>query len=168
MKIIATFSYIVFIVLVNWMFGSLPHFSLFGGSLSPADVMVGFIYLLRDFAQREIRHYVVIAMVVGSVISYFMASPEIALASVSAFVVGEMIDWAVFTWTKRPLSKRLILSASISAPFDSAVFLGMIARLDWLSFTVMTLGKLFGVFMLWRVYLIKVRSRQSACYRKVA
>ncbi|MCB1828196.1 MAG: hypothetical protein KDH94_07180, partial [Coxiellaceae bacterium] len=102
MKIIATFSYIVFIVLVNWMFGSLPHFSLFGGSLSPADVMVGFIYLLRDFAQREIRHYVVIAMVVGSVISYFMASPEIALASVSAFVVGEMIDWAVFTWTKRP------------------------------------------------------------------
>lgn len=159
MKIIATFFYIAFIIVLNWMFAVLPHVSLFGGSLSPADVMVGFVYLLRDFAQREIRHYVIVAMVVGSVISYFMANPAIALASVSAFVVGEMIDWAVFTWTKRPLSKRLLFSASLSAPFDSAVFLYMIARLDWLSLTVMTLGKLAGVLLLWKCYLMRHKKK---------
>ena len=150
-----------FIVIVNWMIAVIPHVSLFGGSLSPAELIVGFIYLLRDFAQREIRHYVIIAMSVGSVISYFMASPTIALASVSAFVIGEMIDWAIFTWTKRPLSKRLILSASISAPFDSAIFLGMIARLNGVSFVAMTLGKLIGVVLLWRTYLYKVRTQQE-------
>lgn len=161
MKMIATLSYIAFIVFVNTMFALIPHVSLFGGSLSPADLFVGFIYLLRDFAQREIRHYVIIAMAVGSAISYFMASPTIALASVSAFVVGELIDWAIFTWTKRPLSKRLILSASVSAPFDSTVFLAMIARLDWLSFTVMTLGKLVGVFLLWKGYLYRQSRRET-------
>ena len=166
MKIIATLSYIAFIVLVNWMFTVIPDVSLFGGSLSPADLMVGFIYLLRDFAQREIRHYVMIAMAVGSVISYFMANPTIALASVSAFVVGELIDWAIFTWTKRPLAKRLILSAAISAPFDSFVFLFVLGRLDWLSFTAMTVGKLVGVVLLWKMYLMRIRSGEHSRAKK--
>lgn len=159
MKITATLSYIGFIILLNWMFATFPYISLFGGSLSPADILVGFVYLLRNFAQREIRHFVILAMIAGAVISYFMANPTIALASVSAFVIGELIDWIIFTWTKRPFSKRLLLSASISIPFDSSAFLILIGRLDWLSFTVMSLAKFAGVFLLWYVYCLRLKQK---------
>ena len=155
MRIIATLTYILFIVFVNWFLVAFPAVSLFGGSLSPADGIVGFIYLVRDFAQREIKHYVIIAMFLGAAISYFMSDKTIALASVAAFLIGESIDWAVYTFTKRPLSKRLLLSAMISSPFDSVVFLAMIHRLDWLSFTMMCVGKMLGVLLLWGIWKYK-------------
>lgn len=164
MRIVATVTYILFIVLINWFFAIFPGVSLFGGSFSPADGMVGFIYLVRDFAQREIKHYVILAMLLGAFISYFMASKTIALASVSAFLVGETIDWLIYTFTKRPLSQRLIWSALISSPFDSTVFLVMIHRLDWLSFTMMTLGKMLGVYLLWGFWKLRQRRRNSNKY----
>lgn len=132
---------------------------MFGQSFSPADVTVGIIYLIRDFAQREIRHYIFIAMIIGAALSYVFASKEIAVASISGFMVGELIDWAIYTFTKRPLSKRLILSASISSPFDSAVFLAVAGRLTPVPFAMMTLGKFLGVFVLWAVW--RVRSRRA-------
>lgn len=148
----ATTSYILLIVLLNSAMVYLPVFQLFNQDVSIADVFVGSIYLVRDFAQREIQHYVFLAMVVGALLSYLLASHLVAIASVSAFLVGELIDWAVFTFTKRPLSSRLILSACLSAPADTAVFLYCINRLNWVSLILMVIGKLIGVFVLWVVW----------------
>ncbi|MGF1461587.1 MAG: VUT family protein [Maricaulaceae bacterium] len=40
-----------------------------------------------------------------------------------AFAISEIVDWAVYTFTKRPLSQRILLSSAFSAPIDSTVFL---------------------------------------------
>lgn len=160
-RYLATVSYILFIILINTLFVSLPGVAAFGERFSPADLVVGIIYLVRDFAQREIKHYIFIAMLIGGGLSYFLADSTIAIASVAAFTVGEMIDWAIYTFTKRPLSDRLIWSALISSPFDSWVFLGLAHRLSWLPFLMMTLGKMIGVFILWLFWKYR-RNRQEA------
>ena len=61
--------------------------------------MICFIFILRDFAQREIGHKVLGAMAVGAVLSYFMADPFVAFASVVAFMISELVDWVVYTFT---------------------------------------------------------------------
>ena len=162
LRLIATLSYISFIVLLNTCIVYLPGVAAFGESFSPADILVGGIYIIRDFAQRELRHYVLIAMIIGATLSYFLASKALALASVSGFAVGEILDWAIYTFTKKPLSQRLVWSSLLSSPIDSWVFLGVSERLHWLSFTVMTLGKMLGVMLLWLLWKYRRKNRVLA------
>lgn len=154
----ASISYIAFIVLINSGFVYLPAWTLFSQRISVADAFVGLIYIVRDFAQREMQHYVFIAMLIGAFLSFILASPSVAIASVSAFLVGEIIDWAVYTFTRRPLSSRLLWSACLSAPLDTAVFLYFTNRVSVAEFFVMTLGKIIGVFLLWAIWRLRAKS----------
>ncbi len=86
-------------------------------------IVTGFVLIFRDLAQREVGHYIFLPLLIGLAISYVMAPPLIALASAAAFGVSEVVDWAVFTFTRRPLSKRILWSCAASAPLDSAIFL---------------------------------------------
>ena len=122
------------------------------------DPAAGIVYLVRDFAQRELGHRIFVAMVIGSLLSYFLATPAVALASVSAFIAGELIDWSIFTLSKKPLSQRLIWSACISAPIDSLIFISLLGYLSIASFTLMTAGKIIGVCIIWLIW--KARSRR--------
>ena len=94
-------GYITAIVIANIGFTYLPMIALPGGEmLAPMSFLVGFIFVLRDFSQREIGHRVLAAMAVGGLLSYFMADPFVAYASVVAFIISELVDWAVYTFTK--------------------------------------------------------------------
>jgi uncharacterized PurR-regulated membrane protein YhhQ (DUF165 family) len=110
------------------------------------SLAVGLVFVLRDFAQREMGHKVIGLMVVGAVLSYFMASPFVALASCAAYIVSEAIDWAVYTWSKRTLPQRVLLSSALSTPVDSIVFLALIGHLSALGVVLMTLSKMLGAF----------------------
>ena len=154
-----TACYIIMITVINVAFTTLPIYQIWQCDISPMDAVAGIIYLFRDFSQRELGHYVFIAMIIGAVLSYALASPAIAVASISAFAVGEIIDWSIFTFTKRPLRDRLLWSALISSPFDSAVFLFGIHRFNLLAVAVMTIGKLIGVWIIWFIWL--QRSKQK-------
>lgn len=147
-----TISYIALIVLINYGISYAPFITLFGAPFSSADIAVGFIYVFRDLAQREIKHYVIGAMLIGSLLSYFLADKTVAIASVTAFSLGELIDWSIYTFTKRPLSKRILWSASLSAPVDTALFLYMIHQFNQAGFFVMILGKLTGVIAVWYIW----------------
>src|SRR5690348_7027339 len=105
-RFIATLTYIVFIIFLNMVMVYCPPIHIFSYPISPGDAVVGFIYIVRDFTQREIKHYVFFAMLIGAGASYVLANHAIAIASVSAFIVGELVDWSVYTFTKRPLSQR--------------------------------------------------------------
>lgn len=107
-------------------------------------LIVGFVFVIRDYAQREIGHMVLPAMLLGGVISWLMASPAIALASVCAFLTGELMDWSVYTFTRRPFSQRVLLSSALSTPLDSAVFLSMVGLFSFSSVLMMTLSKMAG------------------------
>ena len=152
MKFKATISYIIAIIFLNVLFVKLPYIYAYGEGFSPADVLVGIIYIVRDFAQREIKHHIFFAMLIGCILSYLLSEPTIAIASVSGFAIGELIDWALFTYTQKPLSQRLILSSCLSSPIDTLVFLLVAKQFNILSFLIMIAGKWTGILMLWIIW----------------
>ena len=145
-----TLLYIALIVLVNWGFTVVPLIKLADGTLwPPISLIVGFIFVARDFAQREIGHRVLLAMLAGAALSYWMANPFVAAASAAAFAVSELADWLVYSVTKRPLSQRILLSSLLGTPIDSAVFLGGIGLLSPAGVAVMTASKMAGALVVW-------------------
>lgn len=158
MKYLQTLTYIALIVVVNYAFSIVDPIILPNGSAwPPVSLIVGFIFVSRDFAQREIGHGVIIAMLIGGVISYFMASPQIAMASVAAFLVSEFIDWAIYTFTGKTLSQRILLSSIVATPVDSAVFLYMAGFGSPFAVLIQTLSKMVGAVIVWWV----IRQRET-------
>jgi uncharacterized PurR-regulated membrane protein YhhQ (DUF165 family) len=116
------------------------------------------VFVLRDFAQREIGHKVLLAMLIGAALSYALVDAQIATASAAAFLVSELADWAVYTYTKRPLSQRILFSSVLGAPLDSLVFLGGIGFLSAAGVIAMTISKLVGAVIVWWL----MRRRETA------
>lgn len=142
------FLYLFTVVLVNWSFDIVPLLSLPGGEMwSPVSLVVGFVFVIRDYAQRAVGHYVLAAMLAAGAASWFLASPETALASLCAFMAGEVLDWGVYSFTGRPFSQRVLLSSAIGTPFDSAIFLGMLGIFSIPGVLIMTASKMLGAFI---------------------
>lgn len=147
-----TLGYIVLIVLINVGFVYTPMIELPGGTMfPPMSLIVGLVFVMRDYVQKEIGHKVIFAMLIAAALSYWMASPFVALASLSAFLVSEFADWGIFTWIKKPFSQRILISSIISTPLDSAVFLAMIGHLSITAVVVMTLSKMIGALVVWHI-----------------
>jgi len=139
-----TFAYIAAIVLVNWGFAHMQEWALFW------SFTVGGIFILRDLMQRQIgRWWALGAMAVAGIISYFMADPFVALASITAFAVSELVDWAIYTFTKRPLHDRILWSSAVATPLDSAIFLGMIGILGPTLFSVQVGMKMLAAVLVY-------------------
>ncbi|HSR55313.1 MAG TPA: VUT family protein [Alphaproteobacteria bacterium] len=155
----STLIYIALIVAVNWGFTVVPLVKMPGGEMwPPMSLVVGFIFVVRDFAQREVGHKVLIAMGIGAVLSYVMAGPHVALASAAAFLVSELADWLVYTVTRRPFSQRILFSSLIGTPIDSVVFLYGIGHLTVSGVAAMTASKLIGALIVWWM----IRRREAA------
>ena len=155
--------YLLSIVAVNVAFDVVPLVTLPGGDLwSPVALVVGFIFVIRDYAQREIGHYVLVPMLIGAVLSGLLTRPELAVASVTAFIVGEMFDWAVYSFTGRPFHQRVLLSSAISTPIDSTVFLSLLGILSLPSMLCMTASKMLGALLI--VYITAPKT-QTAKYK---
>lgn len=150
---LTVFTYIALIAGVNWLFDVTPLVELPGGDLwSPAALVVGFVFVVRDFAQRRVGHHILWAMLAGIAISWFMASPQLALASALAFALGELVDWALYTFTRKSFSQRILISSIFGAPLDSLAFLSFIGIASVTSVTVMSISKLFGaILVFWLV-----------------
>lgn len=144
-----TVTYILLIVAVNYGFTVVPLVPVFGEMWPPMSLVVGVVFVARDFAQREIGHRVLWAMLLAGVLSFFMASPFVAIASVSAFAVSELADWAVYSFTHRPFRDRVLLSSIVGTPIDSAVFLYLIGHFSWTGVAIMTLSKMLGALVVW-------------------
>lgn len=143
-------AYLAGIVIANLGFSYLPMIPLPGDQmLAPMSILVGFIFILRDMAQRELGHKVLLAMLVGIVLSYLLADPFVAVASAIAFAVSEAIDWAVYTITKKPLRERIVLSSAISTPIDSAVFMLVAGFFSWPGLVIMTVSKMIAAGVIW-------------------
>lgn len=148
-------AYIGFVVLLNTLFVLLPLSSAFGQPFSYAELAVGGIYVVRDFAQRAIGHYVIIAMIAAAVLTYVFADQTIAIASLSAFAVGECIDWAIYTFTGKTLSQRILWSSCTSSPIDSVIFLVQMGRFTYFEWAIMSVAKIVGAVALWGWWRIK-------------
>ncbi len=123
----ATAIYVCLMPLINWSFAAVPTFPIAeafgGGQFQPLAVVTGLVLVVRDFAQREIGNRVLIAMLVGLAFSTMTSWIVVVLASGAAFLISELVDWAVYTISKRPLSQRIMISSLASAPLDQIAFL---------------------------------------------
>ena len=144
-----TLSYIVTIVLINIGFVYVPLIPFYDTMYPPMSLIVGFVFVFRDFAQNEIGHKVIFAMIIGALLSYVMANPYVAIASLVAFAVSEAFDWLIFSFTKKPLHERILISSLISTPIDSAIFLLMIGNFSVLATTTMFVSKMMAALAIW-------------------
>ena len=122
---LVTLVYVALIPFINWSFTWAPMVGLPGVDwmFNPVTVVTGLVLVVRDFAQREIGHWVLLAMAVALGLTWATSGGELALASGVAFAVSELVDYAVYTFTKLKLSTRVLLSSALAAPVDTTVFL---------------------------------------------
>ena len=150
MKFIA--AYIVMVVGINLGFSVTAPFDTPMGPLPPMTFLVGLVFVIRDFAQRAVGHKVIPAMLVASAISYVMADPFVATASFVAFLGSELMDWAVYTFTKKPFHHRVLLSSAVGTPVDTFIFLPMIGFFSWPAAIIMISSKMIAACLVWAWY----------------
>lgn len=126
----AAATYVGGVVAVNVGFSHSPDLDGFW------SLLVGGVLALRDGAQRQWGHGVLGLMLVGASLSYVLGDPAIALASASAFVISESVDWLVYSVTHRPFAERVWRSVLASAPVDTAVFLHLAQLWSWPLFLI--------------------------------
>lgn len=136
-------AYIGSILAINYAFSLFPHLDLVW------SCWAGLIFILRDMVQVRFGHWALAAMLGGTVLSYLLTDPFVATASVVAFAVSELIDWAVFTVTRRPLRDRLWISAALSVPVDTTIFFGMLGVWEPSVWAASFASKLLGVSVVW-------------------
>ncbi|QGW79068.1 preQ0 transporter [Pseudomonas alkylphenolica] len=144
-------AYISSVVLINYAFSSAPHLDVIWSAWG------GLVFILRDMVQTRYGHGALVAMLVALVLSYVTSEPAIALASASAFAVSELIDWLVFSITKRPLHDRLWLSSALSIPIDTFIFFGMIGALTPAVAGTALASKFVGVTAVWLIMAWRLR-----------
>lgn len=147
--------YITTIVTSNLLMIWLPMIEMLGTMIPPAIIAFGFVFVVRDFAQRVLGHYVVVPMGIAAALTFLLAGPAIAMASLTAFVISEIVDWAIFSSLNRSFSQRVALSSFLGVLVDTFVFFAVLGILEPHSFVVGCTVKLiwtlfFWVFLAWR------------------
>lgn len=149
MRLLWPTLYVAAVVLVNWLFSVVPMVQTpWGDAWSVAAIVVGLVFIVRDYAQRAIGHWVLAGTAIGIAISYVMSDPRVAIASAAAFAASELSDWAIYSVTKRPFAQRVVLSSLVAVPIDTLVFLAGIGGLTATGFVVMCLSKLVALVIL--------------------
>lgn len=111
-------------VLTN-LFGLVP--AGFGLLVTAGTFAAGFALLARDFVQKHAGiPWVFTGIAIGGLLSWLLASPGLALASVVAFTAAELVDLAVFTpLQKSGFVRAALVSNVVSAPVDTIAFLAI-------------------------------------------
>lgn len=125
-------AYIGSIVLANWlvvMFGLIP----IGPLVIPAGTFAaGLTFGLRDLVQRDLgKRWSVVAILIGAGLSALL-SPQLALASGVAFLLSELLDFAVYTrLLARGWAPAVIGSNAVGGLLDTALFLVLAGFWSW-------------------------------------
>lgn len=95
------------------------------GVVAPSGVaLAGLSLVLRDLAQEEVGgRWALAAVLAGAIIAAVVATPQLAVASASAFLVAELVDLLIYT----ALRGRGFLVASLTSSMaglllDSLIF----------------------------------------------
>jgi len=127
-------------------------------------------FLVTDLTNRRHGPYVARRVIyagfaVGIALSAILATPRIAVASGTAFLVAQLLDVTVFNWLRRqpwwqaPLAASLLGSVVDTAIFFSIAFAGTAVPWDLLAASDLVVKMAYAVFALipYRVYMALVR-----------
>lgn len=127
-------GFVLTIPLANWLIGNVGVVCVPAGPclipvapgvMAPSGVIaIGAALVLRDAVQIRCGRIAALAAVgVGGAVSWTLTDPHLALASVTAFLVSEAADMAVFTRLReKGLAVSIAISGVVSAALDSGVF----------------------------------------------
>jgi uncharacterized PurR-regulated membrane protein YhhQ (DUF165 family) len=119
----------------------------------------------RAMGPRSTRQVVYAGFVVAVVLSAILATPRIAIASGSAFLVAQMLDVQIFDrlrrsrlWWTPPLVSSSIASAVDTALFFSVAFAG--TEVPWVTLAIGDYFVKLGIALLMLIpFLVAIRSR---------
>lgn len=139
LKLLMLAAFAACVPLANWLIANVGTICVANGPclvpvapglLAPSGVLViGAAFVLRDLVHKIAGPlWAAGAIGLGAIVSWIVAPPALAIASVVAFTASELLDFAVYA----PLQRRHLLAAvaasgAAGALADSAVFL-------WLAF----------------------------------
>lgn len=95
------------------------------GLMAPSGVLlIGAALALRDAVQEASGRTAVLWCIgVGAALSAVTASPALAVASIAAFVVSELLDFAAYTVVRaRSVAWAVVASGVVGAVVDSLIF----------------------------------------------
>jgi uncharacterized PurR-regulated membrane protein YhhQ (DUF165 family) len=118
-------AYVGVIVAANLAVAEFGLIPIAPGLVAPAGVVfAGLALLLRDALPD--RRLIVALIVLGAGLSALLSAPAVAFASAAAFLVSELVDWAVYELQRQRGVRwawAAIGSNVVSAPLDTIAFL---------------------------------------------
>lgn len=122
--------YLLSIAVANVLTAKFSPFVLFGGTfiVPVGSFLIGATFMLRDFVQvrhgRKVAYQTIfVALVLSGILStIFGDTLYVAVASMLAFLVSEVIDTEVFSKARCSFAARVVVSGIVGGVIDSAVF----------------------------------------------
>jgi len=167
--VVAALIFVGSIVLANWLTSTFGFVAVgFGLTATAGTYAAGIALASRDAVQDALGRLVVIGLVVvGALLSLWLAAPAIALASGVAFLISELIDFAIYT----PLRERsrlgdarwslaVVASNVAGAIVDTVVFIGIAfgAAAIWPAMPGQLVGKVWATLAYLLVGLVIARA----------
>lgn len=99
----------------------------FGLMVTAGTFAAGLTLAVRNPLQEAAgKRWVVVAIVIGAALSFWLGAGRIAIASGVTFAVAETVDMTVYTWLRRHGWKRAVLAGIIvGAVADTLLFLSL-------------------------------------------
>ena len=117
--------------------------------MAPSGVpMIGLALVLRDLLQRRLgAHWAIGAILAGAALSAALAPPALVVASSVAFLLSELVDFAIYTpLQRRRLVLAVVASGLVGLVIDSVLFLQLaFGNLDFLAGQI--IGKAWVVLL---------------------
>lgn len=125
-RLLSVSAFIACIALANWLtatFGLIPVG--FGLVATAGTYAAGLTFVFRDLIHEAGgRRLAIAAIVTGALLSWFVASPALAVASGVTFLIAEMFDLAVYVpLRKRGLLIAVLVSNVVGFTLDTFLFL---------------------------------------------
>ncbi len=162
---LAACAYVGTIVAANWASTHCPAVHL-GPLIVPAGtVWAGCTFTLRDLLHDTLfARGLVVAIVVGAGLSWLLASPPIATASVLAFAISELLDTVVYARLRTRSRVQAVAGSNVAGlVVDSLVFVPL-AFGSFAAVPGQILGKTIATGLT-VVLVLSVRARRRAATR---
>jgi uncharacterized PurR-regulated membrane protein YhhQ (DUF165 family) len=134
LRVLLAALYGLAVVAANWMIlhvgtpipGSTRVLPVGFGLYAPSGTyLAAAVLVFRDLVQRSSGRRVGLGVIVVGIGLTAVMNPRLAFASGTAFGLGELLDFAVYTPLRRRLGLALLASCAAGAVLDSLVFLSL-------------------------------------------
>lgn len=131
---VSSLLFLSVVVFANWIISHVGMLPIgFGLQAASGTLFAGFAIAFRDIIQDTLGRFAILILIAaGTLLSFAMSAPEVALASAAAFGFGELMNFAVYTplRTRSTLGDKrwalAVASSNVAASLiDSVLFIAI-------------------------------------------